>query len=59
MKAVYFDGANGEVLRYAENSRPPGGRRARYREELIEAASMYYDDDSWKRPSRARQPTSN
>jgi elongation factor G len=44
MKAVYFDGANGEVLRYAEIPAHLAADAARYREELIEAASMFDDE---------------
>ena len=44
MKAVYFDGERGTVLRYAEI---PGHLKAeaeKYREEMIDAASLYSDE---------------
>jgi elongation factor G len=44
MKAVYFDGERGTVLRYAEI---PGHLKAeaeKYREEMIDAASFYSDE---------------
>jgi elongation factor G len=44
MKAVYFDGANGEDLRYAEIPAHLAGEAAKYREELLESASMYDDE---------------
>ena len=44
MKAVYFDGPQGETLRYADI---PAGLKAdagKYREELLDAASMFSDE---------------
>jgi elongation factor G len=44
MKAVYFDGDNGEDLRYAEIPAYLAEEAAKYREELLESASMYDDE---------------
>ncbi len=44
MKAVYFDGDNGEDLRYAEIPAHLVDDAAKYREELLESASMYDDE---------------
>ncbi|HTX71672.1 MAG TPA: elongation factor G [Rectinemataceae bacterium] len=44
MKAIYFDGANGEDLRYAEIPAHLVADAEKYREELIESASMYDDE---------------
>jgi elongation factor G len=44
MKAVYFDGDNGEELRYAEIPAHLVAEAAKYREELLESASMYDDE---------------
>jgi len=43
MKAIYFDGANGENLRYAEIPANMADDAAKYREELCDAASMFDD----------------
>jgi elongation factor G len=44
MKAVYFDGDNGEDLRYAEIPAHLVDDANKYREELLESASMYDDE---------------
>ncbi len=44
MKAVYFDGDAGEELRYAEITAHLVADAEKYREELIEAASMFDDE---------------
>ncbi|HUW40945.1 MAG TPA: elongation factor G [Rectinemataceae bacterium] len=44
MKAIYFDGPNGEDLRYAEIPAHLQSDADKYREELIESASMYDDE---------------
>jgi elongation factor G len=44
MKAVYFDGDNGEDLRYAEIPAHLVAEAEKYREELLESASMYDDE---------------
>ncbi len=44
MKAIYFDGANGEEIRYAEIPPHLIADAEKYREELIESASMYDDE---------------
>jgi elongation factor G len=44
MKAVYFDGDGGVDLRYAEIPAHLKGDADKYREELIEAASMFDDE---------------
>jgi len=44
MKAIYFDGDNGEDLRYAEIPAYLKGDADKYREELLESASMYDDE---------------
>jgi elongation factor G len=44
MKAIYFDGANGEDIRYEEIPAGMVADAAKYREELIDAASMFSDD---------------
>jgi elongation factor G len=44
MRAVYFDGAMGEELRYAEIPSHLVADAERYREELIESAAMFSDD---------------
>ena len=44
MKAVYFDGPNGEDIRYAEIPAHLAADAEKYREELIESASMYDDE---------------
>jgi len=44
MKAVYFDGDNGEDLRYAEIPAHLVPDAEKYREELLESASMYDDE---------------
>ncbi|HUX40366.1 MAG TPA: elongation factor G [Rectinemataceae bacterium] len=44
MKAVYFDGDAGEDLRYAEIPAHLQADAEKYREELIEAASMFDDE---------------
>lgn len=44
MRAVYFDGPNGEDLRYAEIPSHLLADAERYREELLEAASMFSDE---------------
>jgi elongation factor G len=44
MKAIYFDGDNGEDLRYAEIPAHLKGDADKYREELLESASMYDDE---------------
>ena len=43
MKAIYFDGANGEVVRYAEIPANMMDDANKYREELCDAASMFDD----------------
>jgi elongation factor G len=44
MKAVYFDGDNGEDLRFAEIPAHLRADAEKYREELLESASMYDDE---------------
>jgi elongation factor G len=44
MKAVYFDGDQGENIRYAEIPPHLKGDAEKYREELIDAVSMYSDE---------------
>ena len=44
MKAIYFDGDNGEDLRYAEIPPHLVAEAEKYREELLESASMYDDE---------------
>ncbi len=44
MRAIYFDGPNGEELRYAEIPIHLRDDAGRYREELLEAASMFSDE---------------
>ena len=44
MRAVYFDGPSGEDLRYAEIPEYLQADAVRYREDLIEAASMFSDE---------------
>ena len=43
MKAIYFDGANGENLRIAEIPANMKADADKYREELLDAASMFDD----------------
>ena len=43
MKAIYFDGPNGEDLRYAEIPEHMKADAEKYREELLDAASMFDD----------------
>ena len=43
MKAIYFDGANGENLRIAEIPANMQADAEKYREELLDAASMFDD----------------
>lgn len=44
MRAVYFDGPNGEDLRFAEIPAHLQADAEKYREELVEAASMFSDE---------------
>ncbi|MBE6355261.1 elongation factor G [Treponema sp.] len=44
MKAVYFDGPNGEELRYAEIPAHLADDAKKYREELLDAASNFDDE---------------
>jgi elongation factor G len=44
MQAVYFDGDNGERLRYEEIPAELAGEAAKRREELLDAASMFSDE---------------
>ncbi len=44
MKAIYFDGDNGEDMRYAEIPAHLVANAEKYREELIESASMFDDE---------------
>jgi elongation factor G len=44
MKAVYFDGAQGETIRYAEIPPHLKADAEKYREELIDAVSLYSDE---------------
>jgi elongation factor G len=44
MKAVYFDGDQGTELRYGEIPAGLRGDAEKYREELLDAVSMYSDD---------------
>ena len=44
MKAVYFDGDQGEEIRYAEIPAHLKEEAAKYREELLDAASMFSDE---------------
>ncbi len=44
MKAVYFDGDNGENLRYEEIPAELAAEAARRREQLLDAVSMFSDD---------------
>jgi len=43
MKAIYFDGDNGEVLRYEEIPAQYLDQACKFRQELVEAASMFSD----------------
>ncbi|MEN6466911.1 MAG: elongation factor G [Syntrophaceae bacterium] len=43
MKAIYFDGDNGEVLRYEEIPAQYLDQARKFRQELVEAASMFSD----------------
>ncbi len=44
MRAVYFDGPNGEDLRFAEIPAHLQADAEKYREELVESASMFSDE---------------
>jgi len=44
MRAIYFDGANGEEVRYEEIPSQYLDQARTFRQELIEAASMFSDD---------------
>ena len=44
MKAIYFDGPNGEQLRYAEIPAHLADDAKKYREELLDAASNFDDE---------------
>ncbi len=44
MKAIYFEGASGENLRYAEIPAHLADEAQKYREELLDAASMFDDE---------------
>jgi elongation factor G len=44
MKAVYFDGSQGETIRYAEIPPHLKGDAEKYREELFDAISMFSDE---------------
>ena len=44
MKAIYFDGPNGENLRYAEIPAHMKADADKFREELLDAASMFDDE---------------
>jgi len=44
MRAVYFEGAHGEELRYGEIPAALSGEAQRLREEMIDQASMYSDE---------------
>ncbi len=44
MKAVYFDGPNGEDIRFAEIPAHMAADAAKYREELLDTASMFSDE---------------
>ncbi|MDR2718569.1 MAG: elongation factor G [Treponema sp.] len=44
MKAVYFDGDQGETLRYADIPAPLKADAEKYREEMLEAISMFSDE---------------
>ncbi|OJF77038.1 MAG: translation elongation factor G [Treponema sp. CETP13] len=44
MKAVYFDGDNGENIRYAEIPSHLQEKAEQYREELLDAVSMFDDE---------------
>ena len=44
MKAIYFDGPNGEDLRYAEIPAHMKADADKFREELLDAASMFDDE---------------
>ena len=44
MKAIYFEGDNGTELRYAEIPAHLQADAAKYREELLDAASMFDDE---------------
>jgi elongation factor G len=44
MRAIYFDGDNGEDIRYADIPAHLVADAERYREELIESASMFSDE---------------
>ena len=44
MKAVYFDGANGETIRHAEIPPHLKAEADKYREELLDAISMFSDE---------------
>ncbi|MCX7027700.1 MAG: elongation factor G [Spirochaetes bacterium] len=44
MRAIYFDGDNGEDIRYADIPAHLMADAERYREELLEAASMFSDE---------------
>lgn len=44
MKAIYFDGDNGEIIRYAEIPTHLKDKADEYREDLLDAVSMFDDD---------------
>jgi len=44
MKAIYFDGTQGESLRYAEIPAHLKENAGKYREEMLDAISMFSDD---------------
>ncbi len=44
MKAVYFDGPNGEDIRFAEIPAHMAADAVKYREELLDTASMFSDE---------------
>ena len=52
MKAIYFDGPNGEDLRIAEIPEALKSDAEKYREELLDAASMF-DDLLYGRPDES------
>jgi elongation factor G len=44
MKAIYFDGDNGEIVRYAEIPAHLKDKAEEYREDLLDAVSMFNDE---------------
>ncbi|MCQ2611368.1 MAG: elongation factor G [Treponema sp.] len=56
MKAIYFDGPNGEDLRYAEIPANLKDQAAEYRQELVEAAANF-DDSLMEKILEGEEPS--